>query len=119
MRILTPRNISSELQNSLKDYIQASVCVSNKGKLLIPKLVHYFAKETVEDSLMVDWICRFLSQEQVSAIGKSSSSQRKYRASGARSFNILPFDSRFRYLFLPDDYGFMIPTPPKKSNIVY
>lgn len=104
VRILTPKNISSELQNSLKDYIQASVCVSNKGKLLIPKLVHYFAKETVEDSLMVDWICRFLSQEQVSAIGKSSSSQRKYRASGARSFNILTFDSRFRYLFLPDDY---------------
>ena len=90
------------LKRSMKDYIQASVGISNKGKLLVPKLLHCFAKGVVEDSLLPDLICQFLSPQQASMVGDCLS-RNKWRLLGARSFSVLPFDSRFRFLFLLDD----------------
>ncbi|RWW55105.1 hypothetical protein BHE74_00038277 [Ensete ventricosum] len=100
--IFTSDNVQDELQNSMKDYVRASIGISEKGKLLVPKLLHCFAKAIVEDSLLVDWICRYLSPDQVTVV-RDSTSQLKQRLLGARSFSVIPYDSRFRYLFLPDD----------------
>jgi hypothetical protein len=102
VRIFTAANVRNELVESLRDYIQASVGISDRGKLLIPKLLQGYAKGAVEDSLFTDWICHHLSPDQVAAIRDSSSSQRKQRLLGARSFTVVAFDSKFRYLFLPD-----------------
>ncbi|CAA7401143.1 unnamed protein product [Spirodela intermedia] len=102
IRIFTPSRVKEELQIALRDYVRASVGIGLKGKLLVPKLLHCFAKAVVEDSLLVDWICRFLSPEQA-ALVRNSTSHRKQRLLGVRSFIITPFDSRFRYLFLTDD----------------
>ncbi|KAJ6837604.1 uncharacterized protein M6B38_119735 [Iris pallida] len=102
VRIFTPENVQDELKNSMKDYIQASVGIGDRGKkVLVPKLLHCFARGVVEDSLLVDWICRYLTPDQVAAV-RDSASQRKQRLLGVRSFGIVPFDSRFRYLFLPE-----------------
>lgn len=101
VRIFTASNVNEELHDCLRDYIRASVGISDKGKLLVPKLLHSYAKGIVEDSLLADWICRFLSPEQV-ALVQDCNSQRRQRFLGAGSFAVIPFDSRFRYLFLPD-----------------
>ncbi|URE42912.1 hypothetical protein MUK42_25437 [Musa troglodytarum] len=102
VRVFTPDNIQDELQNSMKDYIQASIGTSEKGKLLVPTLLHCFAKGIVEDSLLVDWICQHLSPDEV-IISRDSTSLQKQWLLDVRSFSIIPFDPRFRYLFLPDD----------------
>ncbi|WOL08517.1 hypothetical protein Cni_G17270 [Canna indica] len=102
VKVFTADNVQEELHNSLRDYIRASVGISEKGKLLVPKLLHCFAKGIVEDSLLVDWICRYLSPDQVTIV-RDSISLRKQRLLSVRSFSAIPFDSRFRYLFLPDD----------------
>ncbi|OMO86409.1 hypothetical protein COLO4_21180 [Corchorus olitorius] len=102
VRIFRPQTVNELLKGSLKDYIQASVCISNKGKLLVPKLLHCFAKGVVEDSLLPDWICQFLSPQQASMV-KDCLSRNKWRLLGARTFSVIPFDSRFRFLFLLDD----------------
>lgn len=99
VRIFRPENVNELLQNSLKDYVQASVGISNKSKLLVPKLLYCFAKGNVEDSLLPDWICQFLTLEQAVVV-RDRLSNHKWRLLGARSFSILPFDSRFRFLFL-------------------
>ncbi|XP_058108798.1 uncharacterized protein LOC131251832 isoform X2 [Magnolia sinica] len=99
LRIFKADNVIEELHDSLRDYIHASVGISSKGKLLVPKLLHCYAKGVVEDSLLADWICRFLSPEQAAMV-RDCTSHRKQRLLGARSFGIIPFDSRFRYLFL-------------------
>ncbi|KAF6174972.1 hypothetical protein GIB67_026460 [Kingdonia uniflora] len=103
VKIFKPENVMEELHNSMRDYIQASVGISSKGKLLVPKLLHCFAKGIVEDSLLPEWICRFLSPEQASMV-RDCSSHSKQRLLSARSFTVLPFDSRFRYLFLPENW---------------
>ncbi|WOL19809.1 hypothetical protein Cni_G28611 [Canna indica] len=101
VRIFTADNVQEELQTSMRDYIQASIGLSDKGKLLVPELLHSFAKGVVEDSLLVDWICRYLSPDQVTVV-RDSKPQWKQRLLGVRSFSVIPFDSSFRYLFLPD-----------------
>ncbi|KAG1334424.1 hypothetical protein COCNU_03G005430 [Cocos nucifera] len=105
VRIFTADNVHAELQESMREYIRASIGLSDKGKLLVPKLLHCFAKGVVEDSLLVDWICRYLTPDQVTVV-RDSASQRKQRLLGVRSFSLIPFDSRFRYLFLPDSKSF-------------
>lgn len=102
VRVFTADNVRGQLQKSMRDYIQASIGISDNGKLLVPKLLHSFASGIVEDSLLVDWICRYLTPDQVSVV-RDSTTQKKHRLLGVRSFSIIPFDSRFRYLFLPDN----------------
>lgn len=102
VRVFTPDNIQDELQNSMKDYIQASIGIGEKGKLLVPTLLHCFAKGIVEDSLLVDWICQHLSPDEV-IISRDSTSLQKRWLLDVQSFSIIPFDPSFRYLFLPDD----------------
>jgi hypothetical protein len=104
VRIFSAANVRQELQESLRDYIQATVGTNDKGKLLIPKLVQSYAKGAVEDSLLADWICHHLAPDQAAVI-RDSSSQRKQRLLGFRGFTVLAFDSKFRYLFLPDSSG--------------
>ncbi|TKW22977.1 hypothetical protein SEVIR_4G263200v4 [Setaria viridis] len=102
VRIFSAANIRQELQESIRDYIRASVGINDKGELIVPKLLQSYAKGIVEDSLLADWICRHLTLEQVAAIQDTSSSH-KQRLLGVRSFSVIPFDSRFRYLFLSDN----------------
>uniref|UniRef100_A0A0D9VCB8 DUF547 domain-containing protein n=1 Tax=Leersia perrieri TaxID=77586 RepID=A0A0D9VCB8_9ORYZ len=114
VRIFSAANVRQELQESLRDYVQASVGVSDRGKLLIPKLLQSYAKGNVEDSLLADWICHHLTPDQVAVI-RDSSSQRKQRLLGARSFTVVAFDSKFRYLFLPDNSSSPKPEPKRTS----
>jgi len=86
----------------MRDYMRASVDINDKGELIVPKLLQSYAKGIVEDSLLADWICRHLTPDQVAAIQDTSSSH-KQRLLGVRSFSVIPFDSRFRYLFLSDN----------------
>ncbi|XP_006657276.2 uncharacterized protein LOC102719215 [Oryza brachyantha] len=101
VRIFSAGNVRQELQESMRDYIRASVGINDSGKLIVPKLLQSYAKGTVEDSLLADWICRHLTPNQVAAVQDTSSS-RKQRLLGVCSFSVVPFDSKFRYLFLPD-----------------
>ncbi|XP_034591079.2 uncharacterized protein [Setaria viridis] len=99
VRIFSAANIRQELQESIRDYIRASVGINDKGELIVPKLLQSYAKGIVEDSLLADWICRHLTLEQVAAIQDTSSSH-KQRLLGVRSFSVIPFDSRFRCVVL-------------------
>ncbi|KAM7275717.1 hypothetical protein ACFE04_017583 [Oxalis oulophora] len=97
VRIFRPDNVNELLKKSLKDYVQASIGISQKGKLFVPKLLHCFAKGSVEDSVLPDWISQYLSTEQAAKV-RDCSSAHKWRMLASRSFSVLPFDSRFRFL---------------------
>ncbi|XP_021894392.1 uncharacterized protein LOC110812041 [Carica papaya] len=99
VRIFRPENVSDLLKSSLQDYVQASVGISDKGKLLVPKLLYCFAKGVVDESMVPAWISQYLSPEQA-AIVRTCSAAHKWKLLGARSFSVLPFDTRFRFLFL-------------------
>jgi hypothetical protein len=85
----------------MRDYIRASVGNNDKGKLTVPALLQSHAKGAVEDSTLADSICRHLTPGQVAAIQDITLSC-KQRLLGFHRFSVIPFDSKFRYLFLPD-----------------
>ncbi|CAN6215711.1 unnamed protein product [Urochloa humidicola] len=101
VKIYTANNVREELQDAQRDFIRASVGVSRKGKLLVPKLLHCFARGFVDDNSFPIWISHFLPQQQATFVDHCVS-QRRQSLLGTRTFGIIPFDSRFRYLFLPD-----------------
>ncbi|CAL5040376.1 unnamed protein product [Urochloa decumbens] len=101
LKIYTANNVREELQDAQRDFIRASVGVSRKGKLLVPKMLHCFARGFVDDNSFPIWISHFLPQQQATFVDHCVSQRRKSLL-GTRTFGIIPFDSRFRYLFLPD-----------------
>ncbi|XP_041014575.1 uncharacterized protein LOC121257546 isoform X2 [Juglans microcarpa x Juglans regia] len=101
VRIYTAQNVREELQEAQHDFIRASVGVSSKGRLLVPKMLHCFAKAFVDDANLAVWILHYLPPHQATFV-EQCISQRRQSLLGSRNCGILPFDSHFRYLFLPD-----------------
>ncbi|GAY58177.1 hypothetical protein CUMW_185110 [Citrus unshiu] len=99
--IYTAKNVREELQEAQRDFIRASVGFSSKGKLLVPKMLHCFCKGSVDDANLAVWISHYLPPHQAAFV-EQCISQRRESFLGSRNCGILPFDSRFRYLFLPD-----------------
>ncbi|CAM8955943.1 unnamed protein product [Rhodiola kirilowii] len=101
VRIYSAENVKEELEEAQRDFIRAAVGVSSKGKLLVPKLLHCFAKGLVDEQHLAVWISSYLQPDQASFV-EQSMSLRRQKFMGSRNCGILPFDSRFRYLFLPE-----------------
>ncbi|KAA8541506.1 hypothetical protein F0562_022658 [Nyssa sinensis] len=101
IRIYTAKNVREELQEAQRDFIRASVGVSSKGKLLVPKMLHCFAKGFVDDAKLAVWISHYLPVHQAAFV-EQCISKRRQSLLASRNCGILPFDSRFRYLFLPE-----------------
>ncbi|KAK0604525.1 hypothetical protein LWI29_016531 [Acer saccharum] len=101
VRIYTAKNVKEELQEAQHDFIRGSVGVSSKGKLLVPKMLHCFAKGFVDDANLAVWISHYLPPLQAAFV-EQCISKRRQSLLGSRNCGILTFNSRFRYLFLPD-----------------
>lgn len=99
--IYTAKNVREELQEAQRDFIRASVGFSSKGKLLVPKMLHCFCKGSVDDANLAVWITHYHPPLQAAFV-EQCISQRRQSFLGSRNCGILPFDSHFRYLFLPD-----------------
>jgi hypothetical protein len=98
VRVYTAEHVHEELGFAVHGYARAAVGISVKGKLLIPKLLYCHAHETVEDRVLLDWVCNFLPTAQVALIFECIQ-QRRYNLLQSNNFAVLPFDFSFRYLF--------------------
>ncbi|KAK0605799.1 hypothetical protein LWI29_030819 [Acer saccharum] len=96
VRIYTAKNVKEELQEAQHDFIRGSVGVSSKGKLLVPKMLHCFAKGFVDDANLAVWISHYLPPLQAAFV-EQCVSKRRQSLLGSRNCGILTFDSRFRY----------------------
>ncbi|CAH8252553.1 unnamed protein product [Arabidopsis lyrata] len=103
VRIYTAENVGEELEEAQKDYIQASVGVSPRGKLIVPQMLHCFAKKSVDDCKVALWISRHLPPRQAAFVEQCIHRRQRWGFLGSSSSKcgVVPFDSRFRYLFLP------------------
>ncbi|KAL5699787.1 hypothetical protein ACHQM5_030643 [Ranunculus cassubicifolius] len=104
VKVYTAMNVKNELLDAQRDFIRASVGVTRKGRLLVPKMIHCFARGFIDDSSLAVWICRYLTPNQASFV-ENCMLQRRQRLHGSHNCGILPFSSQFRYLFLPDNFS--------------
>lgn len=100
VRVYTPEHIHDELDCAFQDYLQATVGLTTKGRVVLSKLVYNYAREFVEDDALLEWVCRFLPVAQVAAIYECV--QLRYRSrifSNPVTFVVSPYSFAFRYLF--------------------
>ncbi|ESQ35137.1 hypothetical protein EUTSA_v10007325mg [Eutrema salsugineum] len=103
VRIYSAESVGEELEEAQKDYIQASVGVSPRGKLIVPKMLHCFSKNFVDDSKVALWISRHLPPRHAAFVEQCLHRRQRwgFLDSSSSKCGVIPFDSRFRYLFLP------------------
>lgn len=117
VRVYTAKNVREELQEAQRDFIRASVGVSSKGRLLVPKMLHCFVRDFVDDSNLAIWISHYLPPHQAAFV-EQCVSRRRQSFLGSRNCGILPFDSRFRYLFMPE-WNIAMNAIPCGSKVIY
>ncbi|KAI3880203.1 hypothetical protein MKW92_001724 [Papaver armeniacum] len=100
VRVYSVQNIKEELKHAQRDFIRASVAVSRRGKLLMPRMLYEFASTFVDDLTLGIWVSQYLLPHQAVVV-EQCIAKRRQSFLGRSSTVIVPFDSRFRYLFLP------------------
>ncbi len=97
MRVYTGTDVRAELQASCKDFLLAAVGINRHKRVLLPKILHWYARDFSHDAQsLMEWISTQLPQEKKEALRQC------LKKSGKRMrhhMTVLPYDWSFRYLF--------------------
>nr|XP_024394065.1 uncharacterized protein LOC112291191 isoform X3 [Physcomitrium patens] len=105
VRIYTAEHVHDQLDCALRDYARATVGLTSKGRVLLPKLLYNYAREFVEDDVVPQWVTQFLPAPQAAAVYECT--QQRYRRrifNNPATFSVSPFSFAFRYLF-PESFS--------------
>ncbi|KAJ1700609.1 hypothetical protein LUZ63_000388 [Rhynchospora breviuscula] len=95
VRVYTPSHVEQQLETAKKDYLQASIGISNPSKLAIPKLLHWYLLDFAKDmESLMDWICMQLPDHMTGNAVRCL----EISKSNAYSVQVLPYEFRFRFL---------------------
>jgi len=97
MRVYTGTDVRAELQASCKDFLMAAVGINRHKRVLLPKILHWYARDFSHDvQSLMEWISTQLPEEKKEALRqclKKSGKQLRHH------MTVLPYDWSFRYLF--------------------
>ncbi|KAF5467314.1 hypothetical protein F2P56_017148 [Juglans regia] len=100
IRVYTPNEVVNELGRAKVEYLEASVGVTSKRKIVVPKLLQWHMRDFADDmESLLEWI--------YSQLPRSGSLKRlmmeclngETRSPISRMVEIQPYESEFRYLF--------------------
>eukprot|EP00850_Spirogloea_muscicola_P007359 SM000037S13494 [mRNA] locus=s37:192110:197390:+ [translate_table: standard] len=96
VRLYSASNISNELQQSARDYLQAAIGLSKSGRILVPKILHWYARDFSDDAFsLLSWIFARLQPSQQKVLQEKMPKRPK---DASRSMLVVPYDWNFRYL---------------------
>ena len=65
------KNVYNELEMAKKEFLLASIGIQNNRKVLLPKLLEWYAKETaIGSGSLLGWVCQNVDEIQREAIKK-------------------------------------------------
>ncbi|XP_057476239.1 uncharacterized protein LOC130777976 isoform X2 [Actinidia eriantha] len=99
LRVYTPDNVVNEMGRAKVEYLEASVGVTSKKKIVVPKLLQWHMRDFADDlESLLEWIysqlphsCSLKRLIMACLIGETKSPF-------ARMVEIQPYESEFRYL---------------------
>ncbi|XP_055830859.1 uncharacterized protein LOC129899883 isoform X2 [Solanum dulcamara] len=101
LRIYRPDEVANELERAKMEYLEASVGVTSKKKIMVPKLMQWHMKDFADDmESLVEWIYSQLSsscslkKSMMDCLGAGE----KTSLSLAKMIEVQPYASEFRYL---------------------
>lgn len=93
MRVFTPKRVFQELENAKDEYIRATFGVRKDHKIVLPKLVETFAKES---GLCSAGIVEMIQQSLPESLRKSIKKCQAVKSK--KSIEWIPHNFTFRYL---------------------
>ncbi|CAI9092388.1 OLC1v1027610C1 [Oldenlandia corymbosa var. corymbosa] len=99
LRVYTPDDIVNELERAKVEYLEAAVGVTNKKKIMVPKLVEWHMRDFADDmQSLLEWIYSQLPQSGSlkRLIKECLNDDRK--SSLAKMIEIQPYTFEFRYV---------------------
>ena len=101
VRVYTEKNVYNELEMAKKEFLLASIGIQNNRKVLLPKLLEWYAKETsIGSGSLLGWVCQNVDEIQREAIKKCI--ERKPHKTPTHCIEWLQYNSNFRYMFSKD-----------------
>lgn len=103
LRVYTVMNVETELEQACRDYLMAAVVVNNKKAIMIPKILHWYARDFSHDAeSLIEWIAAKLPQEKRAAFDECTKKRSRKSGKGVRHrMSVQPYDWTFRYLYDP------------------
>ncbi|CAH8314950.1 unnamed protein product [Eruca vesicaria subsp. sativa] len=97
VRVYTTANVEEELEAAKRDYLQASVGISKKNKLMIPKVLDWYLLDFAKDvESLLDWVCLQLPDKLREEALKCV--ERKNKESVMELVQVVSYDFSFRLL---------------------
>ncbi|KAJ4914191.1 hypothetical protein Rs2_08812 [Raphanus sativus] len=99
VRVYTAGNVEEEIEAAKRDYLQASVGISEKNKLMLPKVLDWYLLDFAKDlESLLDWVCLQLPDKLREEALKCM--ERKNKESLMELVQVVPYDFSFRLLLL-------------------
>ncbi|WOL14901.1 hypothetical protein Cni_G23682 [Canna indica] len=105
LRVYTAEDVVNELERAKIEYLEASVSITSKKKIILPKLLHWHMRDFADDmESLLEWIYSQLpSSVPIKKMLKECLS-RDPRIPLAKMVEIQPYGAEFRYLLpCPED----------------
>lgn len=97
VRVYTAAGVEKELEAAKRDYLQASVWISKKNKLMIPMVLDWYLLDFAKDvESLLDWVCLQLPDKLREEALKCV--ERKAKESLMELVQVVPYDFSFRLL---------------------
>ncbi|XVF00643.1 hypothetical protein REPUB_Repub04eG0018700 [Reevesia pubescens] len=93
-RIYTPKKVFQELEAAKKEYIQANLSVNKEQKIMLPKVMEYFAKDS---DICLAGLLQMVEQFMPDSLRKNL--QRSCNRKIGKNIEWIPHNFAFRYLF--------------------
>ncbi|KAI5080810.1 hypothetical protein GOP47_0003993 [Adiantum capillus-veneris] len=98
VRVYTGKNVYQELDAAKREFLQANIIVRKDNKVLMPRVLEAFARESSMSTLgLLQWICVNVSEHQRRDL-RTCMKVRSYN----RCIEWTPYNFNFRYLFVRD-----------------
>nr|XP_018632947.1 uncharacterized protein LOC104115490 isoform X3 [Nicotiana tomentosiformis] len=99
LRIYTPDEVVNELERAKVEYLEASVGVTSKKKIVVPKLMQWHMKDFADDmESLVEWIYSQLPNSCSLKRSMMDCLSGETKCPLAKMIEVQPYASEFRYL---------------------
>mgnify|MGYP006957852017 CR=1 FL=1 len=100
VRVYTSKNVNEELDAARSEYLQASIGFRNDKKVLLPKILEWYAREaSISSSALLEWLSHHIDEKEKDILLKCIRSRPNKNASHCIEWQ--PYNFNFRYMFHP------------------
>lgn len=99
MRFYTPDEVMNELEKAKVEYLEASVGITSRKKILVPKLMQWHMKDFADDmESLLEWIYSQLPHTSLLKRLMMECLNGENQSPSQKLIEIQPYASEFRYL---------------------